>query len=303
MRKTKLGCTILEGHDIADLPLVSENAEILEAEIERVDKKASNIIAGNIKLSDGTTVEEKFVAVEGDIEKAIDKADAAFQSASKGKILVARAITGKGVPTDPSDTFQNMANNIDAIETDPSIGTTDALAKDILLGKKVVSQGNLLTGTMPDNGAINNTITTQGGQIIVPEGYHNGSGIVKANFSNLYSWNIKDGVTVGGVSGTYKISKSNLRVETNFDRLVDDGGGYYTIPGATFIIAVYARGYYSDNIGCSVNDFNNGSKYATEMYRTGGSNKKGCFQIIDNNRLYDNGNMSFPLQDFLAIYI
>ena len=32
-RKTKLGCTILEGNDIADLPTVSENNEILEEEI------------------------------------------------------------------------------------------------------------------------------------------------------------------------------------------------------------------------------------------------------------------------------
>ena len=40
-----------------------------------------------------------------------------FQSASNGKTLVANAVTGKGVTTNPSDSFQTMATNIGNIKT------------------------------------------------------------------------------------------------------------------------------------------------------------------------------------------
>ena len=52
MRKTALGCTILEGHDIADLPLVSENSEILEREIKRIEQEG-----GKVKSVNGKTGE------------------------------------------------------------------------------------------------------------------------------------------------------------------------------------------------------------------------------------------------------
>jgi len=46
-----------------------------------------------------------------------------FMSVSNGKSLIAGAITDKGVPTSPSDTFQVMANNINQIPVgDYSIG-------------------------------------------------------------------------------------------------------------------------------------------------------------------------------------
>ncbi|MBU5439509.1 hypothetical protein KQI42_15950 [Tissierella sp. MSJ-40] len=140
--------------------------------------------------------------IENGIEEAITKAEQAFQSASDGKTLIAGAITGKGVPTNPSDTFQKMADNISAIETDKT-GDATAVAGDILSGKTAYVKGKKLTGTMPNRGAIDNTITTQGGQIAIPAGYHNGSGKVKAQFPNLDPNNIKKGINIGGVVGNY----------------------------------------------------------------------------------------------------
>lgn len=132
--------------------------------------------------------------------------DQLFQSVSNGKTLVAGAITDKGVNTSPTDTFLQMANNIDAIVTDPSIGTTDAVASDILLGKKVVSQGNLLTGTMPNNGpAVAETInlTNQNQEYTIAQGSHSGLRKIKAVITNLAAGVIKAGVTVGGILGTF----------------------------------------------------------------------------------------------------
>lgn len=64
------------------------------------------------------------------------------------------------------------------------------------------SSGVNLSGTMPNRGAIASTITTQGGQYTVPQGYHWGTGKVTASFANLSAGNIKSGVNVGGVVGT-----------------------------------------------------------------------------------------------------
>lgn len=55
-----------------------------------------------------------------DLKGAINEA---FQSASNGKTLIAQAITGKGVATSNTDTFQTMADNISNIEGKESIST------------------------------------------------------------------------------------------------------------------------------------------------------------------------------------
>lgn len=79
----------------------------------------------------------------------------------------------------------------------------NAVAGDILSGKTAYKNGAKLTGTMTNRGAVTNTITTQDGQYTIPSGYHNGSGKVTASFSNLSAGNIKSGVNIGGIVGTY----------------------------------------------------------------------------------------------------
>ncbi len=83
-----------------------------------------------------------------------------------------------------------------------TVGT--AAAANILSGYTAWVGGIKITGTMTNNGAIASTLTTQGGQYTIPAGYHNGSGKVTANISNLTAENIKNGVNVGGVAGTFK---------------------------------------------------------------------------------------------------
>lgn len=58
--------------------------------------------------------------------------------------------------------------------------TSDATAQkaEILLSKTAYVNGNKLTGTMPNNGAVSGTISTKAGTYTVPIGYHDGSGTV-----------------------------------------------------------------------------------------------------------------------------
>ena len=83
--------------------------------------------------------------------------------------------------------------------------TGNAGTGDVLAGKTFSNdEGTGKTGSMTNRGAVSGTITTQNGSYTVPAGYHNGSGKVTANISNLTAANIKNGTSVGGVTGTYK---------------------------------------------------------------------------------------------------
>jgi len=81
-----------------------------------------------------------------------------------------------------------------------------ALVGEILSGKTAHARGTLLTGTMPNNGAVSGVIATKAQEYSVPQGYHDGSGKVKIDTteqSKIIAGNIKDGVTILGVLGTY----------------------------------------------------------------------------------------------------
>ena len=77
----------------------------------------------------------------------------------------------------------------------------DALREHVLEGRTFSSEaaGAEVEGTMPDNGAVEITPGTSEKQI--PEGYHDGNGVVKGD-SNLTSDNIRDGVSIFGVTGS-----------------------------------------------------------------------------------------------------
>lgn len=81
-----------------------------------------------------------------------------------------------------------------------------ALVGEILSGKTAHARGTLLTGTMPNNGAVAGTITTKTQEYSVAQGYHDGSGKVKIDDTEqakIIASNIKDGVNILGVTGTY----------------------------------------------------------------------------------------------------
>lgn len=88
------------------------------------------------------------------------------------------------------------------------VDSTDATAAvaEILVDKTAYARGAKLTGTMPNNGSVTGTISTVAGQYTVPQGYHDGSGKVSisaAEQEKIIQGNIKEGITILGVRGTY----------------------------------------------------------------------------------------------------
>lgn len=89
-------------------------------------------------------------------------------------------------------------------DADTSDGT--AAAADILNTKTAYVDGSKVTGNMPNRGAVTGSISALSTPYQIQNGYHDGSGTVgidSTEAAKIIAGNIKDGVSILGVTGTY----------------------------------------------------------------------------------------------------
>lgn len=130
--------------------------------------------------------------------------------------LTADTVTADKILT--TYTAHDKTGNIITGTCDFDVNSRDATVgvAEILKGKTAYAAGKKLTGTMPNNGAVALTIDTVAGVVKIPQGYHDGSGTVKiltTEQAKLIAENIKQGITILGVTGTLEPS-SNIKVTT-----------------------------------------------------------------------------------------
>lgn len=102
----------------------------------------------------------------------------------------------------------------DTRDSDTSKDT--AAVAEILAGKTAHARGTQLVGTMKNNGAASVTVSSKNGATI-PQGYHDGSGkatIDKASATALVAGNIKQGVAILGVTGSYAGEAAKLQAKS-----------------------------------------------------------------------------------------
>lgn len=110
-----------------------------------------------------------------------------------------------------------------------------ATAAEILLGKTAYANGSKVTGSMPNKGAVEGYINDKTQPYMIPAGYHDGSGsvgIAAAEATKLIGSNIKSGVEILGVTGTYagELTKGQTKTVTptkdGFTVVQDEGYDY-----------------------------------------------------------------------------
>lgn len=80
-----------------------------------------------------------------------------------------------------------------------------ATVAEVLATKTFAKGGAVLTGTMPNRGAVSGTISSKATPYTIPQGYHDGSGTVgldSASATALVANNIREGVEILGITGT-----------------------------------------------------------------------------------------------------
>ena len=116
--------------------------------------------------------------------------------------------------------------------------TSDATAEEseLLLGKIMFVRGTKMTGTMPNNGAVNGKISTKDGKYTIAQGYHDGSGTVQIDATEqakIIPGNIRDGITILGVEGSMsgtegaKAQAKEVTPSTSVQTVLPDAGYNY----------------------------------------------------------------------------
>ena len=88
---------------------------------------------------------------------------------------------------------------------DADTSDANAVAAELLKDKTAYVNGVKVTGTMPNNGAKTLNIVNKSTPVTIPTGFHDGSGkaqIDPTEAEKLIPTNIRDGITVLGVTGT-----------------------------------------------------------------------------------------------------
>lgn len=86
-----------------------------------------------------------------------------------------------------------------------------AAVAEVLATKTFAKGGSVLTGTMPNRGAVTGTISDKSTPYTIPQGYHDGSGTVGIDSSSataLVPNNVREGVEILGVTGTMSGSEN-----------------------------------------------------------------------------------------------
>lgn len=113
--------------------------------------------------------------------------------------------------------------------------SNDIDSESLLAGKQALgADGEMVTGGMTNRGAVTGTIATKAGTYTVQKGYHSGTGTVgisSTEQAKIISGNIKSGVQILGVTGSYggeapSTQEKTVTSSTSVQTVTPDTGMY-----------------------------------------------------------------------------
>jgi len=125
--------------------------------------------------------------------------------------LTADTVTASDVLTGVKFHLPSGAQGTGSCAFDVDSSNCTATVAEVLATKTFAKNGSVLTGTMPNRGAVTGTISDKATPYTIPQGYHDGSGTVSIDSSSataLVANNIREGVEILGVTGTMSGSEN-----------------------------------------------------------------------------------------------
>lgn len=160
-------------------------------------------------------------------------------TAEAGTVLVGAKFHAKsGVLTDGTCTY----------DADTSDATANA--SNILKNATAYVGGSKVTGTMTNNGGLKYSLTSSDRsgytwKKTIPVGYHDGSGYVQFSDADLVAANIKQGVDICGVTGTYSGAgvtlQSKSATPSKAEQKITADSGYDALSQVTVAAVPYAE--------------------------------------------------------------
>lgn len=176
--------------------------------------------------------------------------DLTSDTVSAEKLL--RGYTAHGADGDP-------VTGTCTFDSDTSDDT--AFAAELLSGKTAHARGILITGEMPNIGAAQGIITEKTGVYNIAQGYHDGSGtvgIATVEQNKLIPENIKAGIVLLGITGTYAgeavTVQSKIATPSRTQQVILPDSGYdylsqVTVEAIPYVVTQNAAGGNTITIG------------------------------------------------------
>ena len=149
-------------------------------------------------------------------DNVVDAINEVFRVGSEKKKQLVENLTALGIAASTNETWEMLLNKVLRLM---DTSGANAVAGDILFGKKAAVKGSLIAGTMPNKGAWTGN-TTGSGNVPIPEGYHNGQGYVSGQGAYNAGVNAAD-ARINTNSANYKggynagVNAADGRVNTN----------------------------------------------------------------------------------------
>lgn len=143
--------------------------QLLQKQVEELKQQVADLQGKNTKLEDQVAnlngqIEDLNKQIS-DLKAEVAEKDIQIEDFQKEVAL-------------KQETINDLQGQLDSLNS--QLAQTNATAAHILKDYKAYSGGQLVVGTMPNNGAVSASLNA-GQSYTIPEGYHNGNGIITAN--------------------------------------------------------------------------------------------------------------------------